>query len=131
MAEEAVFDEVKVCQQATPALSTPHQGTEAIAIQEMRKSMPVSKYAARELAVKAEVSVLKQLISQHSMRHSVLRGILFEMLFIKGLSLGLEVTMSYKDNPTTDRCACDVVAYSRIPRMENLRAERTCLQPMC
>eukprot|EP00960_Hanusia_phi_P023723 700072-Hanusia_phi.AAC.1 len=52
---------------------------------EMRESMPVSKYAARKLAEKAEVSVLKQLISQHSMQHSVLRGILFKMLFIKGL----------------------------------------------
>eukprot|EP00960_Hanusia_phi_P014367 424031-Hanusia_phi.AAC.1 len=56
--------------------------------EEMRKSMPVSTFAARELALKAEVSVLKQLISQHGMRHSVLRGILFEKLFIKGLSDG-------------------------------------------
>eukprot|EP00960_Hanusia_phi_P044792 756815-Hanusia_phi.AAC.1 len=37
---------------------------------EMTRTMPVSRYAARQLAMRAEVSVLKQLIHKQGLRHS-------------------------------------------------------------
>eukprot|EP00960_Hanusia_phi_P065147 766003-Hanusia_phi.AAC.1 len=93
--------------------------------------MPVSRYAARILAVKAEVSVLKQLTSEYGMRHSAMKGLLFEMLFFKGLNAGMTLTYRNDDKQPDYWEPCNILSFAELPRMQTLARGRTCLQPYC
>eukprot|EP00960_Hanusia_phi_P035109 751498-Hanusia_phi.AAC.1 len=94
----------------------------------MTTTMPLSRYAARLFAFKAEVSVLKQLIFGQGLMHSTFRGLLFEVLLIKQLKHGLSMTYKGKQSPVRWG-ACTVVSLTKMPpRLDQLAEGRTCVQ---